>query len=142
MTTAIDTDTLLGLFMPHDVHHKTVQQILDRLADQQCALVIPPTTLGEFALLASSRIGMNQTHAAVEILTSDHFQPFAITPNITYEAATLYRQQTSKEESLFDCFVMVTAKRLEADCIFSFDHGFTKNGFVLIEDFLEQVVGK
>jgi predicted nucleic acid-binding protein len=54
-------------------------------------------------------------------------------------ATQFFYQQRTKEESLCDCFVMALAKKVQADCIFSFDQGYTKNGFVLIEDFIEQL---
>ena len=57
-------------------------------------------------------------------------------------ATQFFYQQRTKEDSLCDCFVMALAQRVQADCIFSFDRGYTKNGFVLIEDFFEQMAGK
>ncbi len=135
MTTVVDTDALLGLFVVQDVHHVVARQIMQELAKRKAALVIPPTTLSEFALLASSRIGMQQTREAVSTLASPQFRTFEITPEVTSEAVGLYQKQTSKEESLFDCFVMVAAKSEQADCIFSFDKGYKRNGFVLIRDF-------
>ena len=136
MTTIIDTDVLLGLFLPYDVHHENATAILGKLRQLHCTILISPTTLGEFALLASSRIGRQQTQAAVGLLTSNQFRTLAITPQIAHEAAALYQKQTSKEESLFDCFLMILATQSHVDCICAFDRGYTKKGFTLVGDFL------
>jgi hypothetical protein len=56
---------------------------------------------------------------------------YPISDDITHNAVSFYKTQTSKKESLFDCYVMAAAKKLAADCIFSFDKGYVKNGFVL-----------
>ncbi len=137
-TEVIDTDALLGLFFERDAHAAAAYRIMQQLAERNTTIIIPPTTLSEFALLASSKIGVQKTQEAVERLASKHFRTFTVTPQVTHEAVALYQKQTSKEESLFDCFVMVTAQHETADCIFSFDKGYTKNGFVLIEDFFRQ----
>ena len=136
MITVVDTDALLGLFIPQDVHHIHALELLERLVHLEAETLILPTTLSEFALLATSRIGMRQTKAAVDELTGTSFVTCDIAEADTKEALTLYKAQTSKEESLFDCYVMAVAKKLAADCIFSFDRGYRKNGHMLVEDFL------
>lgn len=137
MTTVIDTDALLGLFNPVDVHHRRTLVLMERLKERSCEIVILPTTLGEFALLATSRITLSRTQAAVQVLSSPDFRLYDVNTTLTEEAVRIYQAQTSKEESLFDCLVMAAAKASQADCIFSFDRGYRKNGFSLIEDMLQ-----
>jgi len=136
MNTLIDTDTLLGLFNISDLLHKKAVKWTKKLAKKGINTLILPTTLCEFALLASSRIGMKETHEATKKLTNSTFSVLEITEDLTSKAVSLYEKQTSKEESLFDCYVMSAAKKLGIKYIFSFDTGYKKsiNGFQLVCD--------
>lgn len=139
MITIVDVDALLGLANPKDIHHDNSKLLFNKLADFGVDTILLPTVLGEFALLASSRIGMVQTKKAISGFLATSYGINSLDENLTREAVQLYHAQTSKEESLFDCFVMVSAKKLNADCIFSFDRGYTKNGFVLAGDFVQKI---
>lgn len=136
MNALIDTDALLGLFNPQDIHHQTAVSLAEKIFATGTNIFILPTTLSEFSLLASSKIGFSQTQRAVSHIVSSDFLTIEIDEEITSKAVTLYQKQTSKEESLFDCFVMVCAKKISAAYIFSFDQGYRKNGFHLASDIL------
>lgn len=140
MNTIIDTDTLLGLFNSNDIHHTSAVDLTKKALEKGINIFLLPTTLSEFALLASSRIGLTETKQAVSHLTSSDYLTVDITEDMTKEAVKLYKKQTSKEESLFDCFIMVIAKKISADCIFSFDRGYKKNGFKLLEQFVKDIM--
>lgn len=138
MTTIIDTDALLGIFSPKDPHHKTAITLLDKLVQRNDEIFLLSTTLAEFALLASSRIGVNETKNSIKRIMASEYSTLDITEEVASEAVELYYTQTSKEESLFDCYVMVGAKKIAADYIFSFDKGYEKNGIVLAKDLLKE----
>lgn len=132
MNIIIDSDALLGLYCPEDAHNAKALKLTKKIEEDGDNVFILPTTLSEFALLASSRIGMEDTQKAVFCLTKQSCQILEITSEMVQGAAELYGKQASKEESLFDCFVMVAAKKLGIDYIFSFDKGYIKNGFNLL----------
>lgn len=134
MNAIVDTDLLLGLFNTNDANHLKAVTLAKIVAARRINIFILPTTLCEFALLASSRIGPKPAQQAVSILTSTDYLGLDITEEITKEAVDLYQKQTSKEESLFDCFIMTSAKRLKIDLILSFDKGYKKQGFILLTD--------
>lgn len=138
MTTIIDTDVLLGIFSPKDAHNKTSLSLLDKLLERNDEIFLLSTTLAEFALLASSRIGMSETKNSIKRIILSEYSSLDITEEVTAKAVELYFAQTSKEESLFDCYIMAAAKKIPADYIFSFDKGYEKNGFVLAMDFLKE----
>jgi predicted nucleic acid-binding protein len=137
MTTVIDTDALLGIFRPGDPHHLTSLALLDKLFQRDDEIFLLSTTLAEFALLASSRIGIKETKKSVKLIMTSNYPTLDITEGLTAKAVELYYGQTSKEESLFDCYVMAAAWKIHADYIFSFDKGYEKNGFMLAKDFLK-----
>jgi len=138
MTTVIDTDALLGIFRPSDSHHETSLVLLDKLLQRNDEIFLLSTTLAEFALLASSRIGTKETKRSIKRIMASEYSTLDITEEVTAKTVELYYTQTSKEESLFDCYIMVAAKKIPADYIFSFDKGYEKNGFVLAKDILEE----
>lgn len=132
MNAIVDTDALLGLFNTNDASHLKAVALAKLALQRGINFFILPTTLCEFALLASSRIGAKQAQQAVSILTASDYLGIDINEEMTKEAVKLYGQQTSKEESLFDCFVMIAAKKIRADFILSFDKGYIKRGFTLL----------
>lgn len=134
MIAIVDTDALLGLFFQEDPHTEEVKALAEKLAEREVEYWVLTTTLGEFALLASSKIGVVQTKEALKQLREMSYGVVGVDDELMNEACELYYKQTSKEESLFDCCVMAAAKKVGADCIFSFDKGYKKNGFKLAED--------
>ena len=140
MISIVDTDLLIGLIDPKDALHKRTKQIVDSLSEYNADIILLPTTLGEFVTLATIRIGKTKTQQAVErIVIEKRYMHFDITERIRNDGLLLYLSQTSKENSLFDCFVMVVAKHIHADFILSFDKGYTKNGFLLASDFVQKI---
>jgi len=135
MTIVIDTDALVGLANADDSHHTQALRLAEELITRQASIHILPTTLAEFALVATTKIGLARSQKAAHHVRA-RYALMDVQGDITDEALNLYAKQTSKENSLFDCYVMIAAKRLSADCIFSFDGGYTQNGFTLIEEFL------
>lgn len=136
MNTLIDTDVLLGLFNTADPHHKTATLLAKKLVKKGINTLLLPTTLGEFALVASHKIGREETQKVTNLLINSPMPIIEVDEGLTKNAVSFYQRQTSKEESLFDCYVMAAAKKLGIRHIFSFDDGYTKkiNGFQLASE--------
>jgi predicted nucleic acid-binding protein len=135
MTTIVDTDTIFALSNPTDALHARATALVERLAD--ITVLLSPTTLAEFSLTAARKLGLAHAKAAVREITQGPMQLVVVDAQDIQAATTLFYQQKRIENSLCDCFVMALAKRYNADCIFSFDGGYSDNGFVLAEDFLQ-----
>src|SRR6266545_96948 len=135
MTVLVDTDALIGLADVADRHYEQSTRLAHALIQRQATIFILPTTLAEFALVASGKIGMRATQLIVDVLLRS-YTGVDIDQTVVAGAKTRYAVQTSKEHSLFDCFVMEAAQRLAADCIFSYDKGYRQNGFTLIQDLI------
>lgn len=138
MISIVDTDALVGLFDKRDALHRRTKQVVKSLAEKNIDIAILPTTLGEFVTLATIKIGREQTQTTTIELMHLDFIHLEMTEELTQKAINLYLRQTSKEESLFDCYNMVAAQRFHVNCIFSFDQGYVKNGFVLAEEFIKK----
>ena len=100
-------------------------------------VLLLPTTLTEFAAVAARELGLPQAQKAVHVLLN-RYTLLDVDEVLAREAVAFYDKQTSKKNTLFDCYVMAMAVRAGADCIFAFDAGYTHNNFVLAKDFLAQ----
>ena len=136
MNTLIDTDALLGIFNTADPLHKDATALAKKLAKKEINTLILPTTLSEFARVASYQIGVKEAQEATKILANSALSVLEVTEDLTKKAVSIYEKQTSKKESLFDCYVMAAAEKLGIKYIFSFDGGYSKkvNGFQLASD--------
>ena len=137
MTTVIDTDALIGLADRSDALHKPATRIAEALLHRKARVLLLPTTLTEFATVAAKEMGLTQAKKAVHVLLN-RYTLLAVDEVLAFEAVKIYDRQTSKKNTLFDCYVMAMAVRVSADCIFAFDAGYTHNNFALAKDFLAQ----
>jgi predicted nucleic acid-binding protein len=134
MTTIVDTDTLIGLTIEADPLHERVARLYINVPHDTTFYLLSDT-LSEFATLSTIKIGIDATQRVVSDIVKSH-KLITLSPEHALAAVELYQRQTTKENSLFDCSVMVAAGAYEADCIFSFDRGYTQNGLELLEDYL------
>jgi predicted nucleic acid-binding protein len=140
MTIIIDTDAIFALSNRTDALHTRAKRILERAAHP--IIILSPTTIVEFSFTATKKLGLERAKYVTQTMTDGSMHIETVNQHDVQTATLLFYQQRTKEESLCDCFVMALAKRVQVDCIFSFDRGYTKNGFVLIEDFFAPVAGK
>ena len=134
MISIIDTDAWLAIVNPSDELHLKAKAVLKALDSENAHLLLLPTTLAEFTTVATSKIGLERTKDAVEaLIDAGTYVLLEIDDALTAKAIKVFLEQTSKKESLFDCFVMAAARKYKAECIFSFDKGYTKtkNSFKL-----------
>jgi predicted nucleic acid-binding protein len=130
----VDTDALIGLINPDDALHSRATELYEQIDTPR--LTILPETLGEFATLVTIRLGRVTAQHLVETIADSH-TIITIDERAVRRAIELYLQQTSKENSLNDCYVMSASELYNAECIFSFDKGYIQNGFELLEDYLK-----
>jgi predicted nucleic acid-binding protein len=135
MTTLIDTDALIGLVIEQDALHEPASSAHAQLAELGTHIYILSSTLGEFVSVCTNKIGVHATQQAVQTFVRT-YSLIHITEQTMQDGLSTYYKQTSKENSLFDCYIMATANHLAADCIFSFDGGYARNKFILIEQYL------
>lgn len=134
MTIITDTDSLLALTFEEDALHKRVLNAYG-LIPGTIPFVLD-ATLAEYATLATIRYSKQQAKKYVKEIVESH-ELITLTIEDCRDAIELYGKQTAKKVSLFDCYVMATARRLQLDCIFSFDGGYEQNGFILIENYFK-----
>lgn len=137
MLAILDTDALLGLVSTGDALHNKAVDTAQMMLNHRVDTAVLPTTLSEFATVATTRIGREQAQRTVAGLIDSGIVLIDITEKLSLQALAWYGKQTSRKDSLFDCYVMAASILLGANCIFSFDHGYEKNGFYLAREFLK-----
>ena len=138
MNTIVDTDALIGIFNAEDAHNREASRIFEELARRGINILILPTTIGEFASVSTRDVGMKEAQKAAHEILQSGMIIMEVNENLTMQAIAMYLKQSSRKETLFDCFIMAAAKMLGIRYIFSFDKGYKKqkNGFSLISDLL------
>jgi len=127
MNIIVDTDALLALADTNDSLHTKAKALLIKLHLSAAKLLLLPSTLGEFSVLSTIRIGLEQTKAVVEVWTTGSSHKILnINQDLTKLALKIYNEQTSKEESLFDCYLIAAFNQNKIDALFSYDKGFKK----------------
>ena len=134
MTTIVDTDAIFAITNPKDALHERAKRMLARTG--AATIILSPTTIIELSLTVTRELGSEQAKKVIQHITSGTMRIDMIDAQDVHAATALYYTQGRVGNSLADCFVMTLAKRLRVDCIFSFDKGYSENGFVLIEEFL------
>jgi predicted nucleic acid-binding protein len=136
MISIVDTDALIGLAKPDDPLHARAESVQEVLRRAESHFILSPTTMIEFSLVGLQRLGLSGVRQTLAVLLRGDMTIESVTDRDIKTAFALFERQTTKDNSFCDCIVMVLATRLHADCIFSFDRGYTKNGFVLAEEYI------
>lgn len=134
MTLIADTDFLIAQLISEDTNHQRAMHSHTRIAEGDFGdvkLLLLSATLGEFATIAIIKVGLQRAKDA----TKNYAQMYSLvdlTPDMVDASVELFQKQTSKENSLFDCYVMTAATAFNADYILSFDKGYPQNGYTLL----------
>ena len=117
-----------------DPLHTRATIVVQHFQTRGAHLIIAPTTITELYLVGLKILGLNRMKQAMMDLRTQALIEAILQADVN-TAIALFQRQQSKNELLCDCFVMTLAKRIGVDCIFSFEQGYTKNGFLLAEQF-------
>jgi predicted nucleic acid-binding protein len=130
-----DADALVALVLEKDPNHKRAQRIVVSLRKRLFTVIFPVTVFPE--AITSLKRAANQpkkAHLINRQYLAGAFQVEYIGADIMKKAAEIFDSAGSKQNTLFNAIVAATAKKLDADAIFSFDGWYPKLGFVLAEE--------
>lgn len=128
----VDADALIALFNPDDAHAQRAFTLLQQLTADGVRLLHPSTTITEAVTTLQRRFSNPQ--ATAELVRLVRAGQLAIAPvdeQVLSEALARFAPHGSKQNTLFDAVVAAVATRQHADVIFSFDHWYKKQGFIL-----------
>lgn len=93
METVIDTDVLVALSNVNDTLHTEAVKLIKKVIKQKIQVNILPTTMAEFALVASSKIGVSETKSALDKIKNSNLI-VDINQESTLSAISNYKKQT------------------------------------------------
>ncbi|MBI4096222.1 MAG: type II toxin-antitoxin system VapC family toxin [Candidatus Levybacteria bacterium] len=130
-----DADVLIALFLEEDSHYEEASKISKYLYSEGHTVIFPNTAIAE-AITTLHRKLANPTVAdlLVQHYKKGLFEVEYVDEYIMQEAAEIYNPKGSKKNTFFDALVAATAKKLNAQTIFSFDTWYQKLGFKLASD--------
>lgn len=128
----VDTDVLFASFVKTDAHHKKVAALRKKLPDDT-VIYLANCILAETVTLLARRVGKEAADRFLQSLEAGGLEMIVVDEKLLNLTKKYFLKQTSKEETFFDCVNMAAAQSYSADAIFSFDKGYKKNGFKLLE---------
>lgn len=127
-----DADALVALSLEEDPHHQKAISISQKLVNTSTTIIYPVTVFPETITFLKRALNQSQkAHALNKQLQAGLFNIHYIDTNILKLATSYFDSANSKKNTFFDAIVAATAKKLEADSIFSFDEWYPKLGFKL-----------
>ncbi len=130
-----DADALIALFLEEDSHYLEASRISKYLREKGDDVIFPNTVIVEAITAFQRKFSFPQLAG---ILRGQYirglFDVEYIDESIMKLAAEIFNPKGSKQNTFFDALVAATAKKLNADTIFSFDSWYKKLGFKLAGD--------
>jgi predicted nucleic acid-binding protein len=134
-----DADGLMGFINPLDAHNQQAKRILSFLEAHNATLSFPTTTIAE-AITTLIRKDASPLLAG-QIIDHCRAGNILLTPvdeTVMTTAITFFNPAGSKKNTIFDAIVAAVAKLYQADAIFSFDEWYSKQGFKITNDLVEE----
>lgn len=130
-----DADVLIALAIEKDSLHLRAFAISRKLADDNIQVIFPNTAISE-AVTTLLRKHSNPKLAGylAQQYKENIFKVEYVDEDTMKMAVNIFNPVSSKQNIFFDALVAATAKKLNADAIFSFDDWYQKLGFKLAGD--------
>lgn len=128
----IDTDALLALYNPKDIHHKVSLKIHKRLSSVKLPIYITNLVFYETATLLSHRISHDEAKWFVKDISKLDLNHIFVDEELSRDSWNIFLSQSKNDTSFVDCANIAVLKQLKFDQIFSFDRIYRINGFTRI----------
>jgi predicted nucleic acid-binding protein len=122
----VDSDAFIALFVESDAHYERVGKALQRLLNEPCRLVTTNVIVAETATWLSRRVSQDKARQFLDYIEAGHTPIFYIDKVIQQHASELFRQQPTKNISLFDCLNVAVIQLYNLPGILSFDKFYIK----------------
>lgn len=131
----VDSDVLIALSLENDLQHQKARTISTTIKKLGINIIFPVTVFPETITFLKRAVNQSQrAHVLNQRLQGGEFTIEYIDNQILKLATEYFSKAVSKQNTFFDAIVAATAKKLEADAIFSFDKWYQKLGFKLAQD--------
>ena len=138
-TVLVDSDSIFAIYNPNDPLNARATQTLELLVAQGYQLIYPTSVLFEIVSLFQRVLPTpTVTRKFIEMIKNDEILIHVIDMDTLQEAAVLFDPAGSKKNTLVDCSVVIVAKNIKADGVFSCDSFYSKQGLKLAEELIQK----
>ena len=135
----VDSDAIFALYNPNDPLNKQATQTLQQLIAPGFALIHPTSVLFEVISLFQRILPTpTVTTKLIDMIKNNQLLVHIIDSDTLKESAALFDPSGSKKNTLIDCSVVITAKKIKANGVFAYDSFYTKQGLKSAEDLIEK----
>ncbi len=134
----IDSDALIAILNKEDALFDRATETIEYLAARNAQIIYPVTTLTETITTLIRKL--NQPSIAAKLVRQTSNGNLLVAPaddTLLIEALSIFNPTASKQRTIFDAMVAVTAKKLNTAYIFSFDSWYTQLGYTLASSLVE-----
>ena len=134
----VDSDAIFAIYNPNDPLSVKAINTFQELITRGYQFMYPMSVIFEVVSLFQ-RVLTTPTVTAklVEMIKNNQFITCVVDADILRESAVLFNPVGSKKNTLIDCSIVAIAKKLSADCVFSYDSFYRKHGLKLAEDLIK-----
>ena len=134
-----DADGLMSFINPQDAHNQQEKRILSFLESHNATLSFPTTTIAEaITTLIRKEASPPLARQIIEHCRAGNILLTPVDEAVMTTAISFFNPDGSKKNTIFDAIVAATAKLYQADAIFSFDEWYSKQGFTITDDIVEE----
>lgn len=117
----IDSDALLGLYLPNDAHYDESVKGFDLIEAEKLYVAVTNWVIAETATVLSYRTNQKVALTFLDTLKQIPIPILQVTADIEQEAWRIFRAQTTKRISVVDCTNAATMMYYNIPRIFGFD---------------------
>jgi len=133
----VDSDSIFAVYNPNDPLNTKATKTFQKLIANGFQLIYPSSVLFEIVSLFQRVLPTpTVTTKLIEMIKADQMIIHVISNDFLKESAALFNPKGSKKNTLVDCSVVVVAKKIKADGVFSYDGFYSKQGLKLAEDLM------
>lgn len=130
-----DADILVSTLLEKDANNKDALELQEKIVTAEIGVKFPNTAILE-AITMLRRV-FNRADYANKInnqFLNGEYDVIYVTEKIQKLASEIFSKTKSKQNTIFDCVVLATAKLTKAEGIFSFDDWYKKMGVKSLKD--------
>src|SRR5258706_3603024 len=132
-----DSDGLIAILHEEDNNFSRANETVRQLLQMEALVIFPITTIVETVTTLTRKLA--KPGLAAHVIDRISQGELLIEPaddSLLRTALTVFTPSGSKQNTLFDAFVVATANKLKTNYIFSFDAWYKKLGLTLASDFV------
>lgn len=135
MRVVVDSDGLIGTVNEQDAHYVKAMALLAKLQARSTEFIYPATVIAESTAILQIRLNkLDIANQILEKVASHLLRVEPVNQEVIIAAVSFLKKDRSRHATLFDGIVAVTAKKHNADAIFSFDRFYKTQGFKLASE--------